>query len=113
MVTLWVQWASFNCPVTVCIEDTGSPFHGLSSVEASKGTTIFLPPRPATDAVKCFRFEEHIEKADTFGKALKEFVLYKIASGAGVGPKLSRYCGFDLVVFRDCIEFSMEKCVGV
>jgi serine/threonine protein kinase len=36
--------------------------------------------------------------------------LGKIASGAAIGPALNKLCGFDIVLYRNCMEFSMEKC---
>ena len=42
-----------------------------------------------------------------------EYALARVCSLLGVGPKLKRDIGFDLVCYRDCIEFFMEKCVPV
>jgi hypothetical protein len=36
--------------------------------------------------------------------------MYKIANGLGMGPALTRHCGFDIIIYRDCLEFSMERC---
>jgi hypothetical protein len=47
---------------------------------------------------------------DEFAKALKEYCCLKIASGLGVGPRLPRPEGFDLILHSNCIEFSMENC---
>jgi hypothetical protein len=34
----------------------------------------------------------------------------KIAAAVGAGPQTNQIFGFDLIIFEECIEFSMEKC---
>ena len=41
---------------------------------------------------------------------MKEYAFLKIAAVLEVGPQIMPIFGFDLLVFEDCIEFSMEKC---
>lgn len=36
--------------------------------------------------------------------------MLKIASLLGVGPQIGALFGFDLIIFKECIEFCMEKC---
>jgi len=62
-------------------------------------------------AIKCFPISDVDHTAKIFGKALKEFCLFKIASGLGVGPKLKKQGGFDIVFYPKCVEFGMEKCI--
>ena len=42
-----------------------------------------------------------------------ECAIAKVCSMLGVGPKMKLDIGFDLVCYRDCIEFYMEKCEAV
>ena len=42
--------------------------------------------------------------------AIKEWFLLKICSVVRVGPHISGYLGFDLIMLEDCIEFAMELC---
>lgn len=42
---------------------------------------------------------------------LEEFAIAKICSVFGVGPKIVNPYGFDIVCYRNCIEFCMERCL--
>lgn len=42
--------------------------------------------------------------------AIKELFLFKIASALKTGPCVRNYLGFDLLLYRDCVEFAMERC---
>jgi hypothetical protein len=61
-------------------------------------------------AVKCFQLDNNSNPAKEFAKILKEYCCLKIASGLGVGPLLPRPERFDLIIYDNCIEFSMENC---
>jgi hypothetical protein len=39
-----------------------------------------------------------------------EYAIGKVCSMLGVGPRIKIDVGFDLVCYRDCIEFYMERC---
>ena len=41
---------------------------------------------------------------------LKEYFAYKIASTLEYGPKLFKIFGFDIICFKNSVEFSMEFC---
>ena len=43
-------------------------------------------------------------------KCLEEYTFYLIAEFLEIGPKLTRCFGFDIIVYQDCIQFSIEKC---
>lgn len=43
-------------------------------------------------------------------EVLVEYAFARVLAMLGVGPRLKRDIGFDLVCYRDCIEFFMEKC---
>ena len=60
-------------------------------------------------AIKSIKFD-HETKAWAIKKAIEEYSLYLIASNLKIGPKITRLFGFDLIVYENCIEFSMEKC---
>jgi hypothetical protein len=51
------------------------------------------------------------EVHQTMGKAIKELFLLKIASCLKTGPCVRNYLGFDLLLYRDCMEFAMERCI--
>jgi hypothetical protein len=44
---------------------------------------------------------------------VKEYSFLKIAGVLGIGPKANQIMGFDFVVYPDCIEFSMERCLEI
>lgn len=41
---------------------------------------------------------------------LIEFAIAKLCSVFKIGPMIDPYPGFDVICFKDCIEFYMEKC---
>lgn len=43
--------------------------------------------------------------------ALKEIFLMKIADLIGAGPHLPSELGFDLIIYDNCAEIVMEKCL--
>ena len=43
-------------------------------------------------------------------QVIMEFAIAKVCSMLAVGPRLKLDIGFDLVCYRDCIEFYMERC---
>lgn len=53
--------------------------------------------------IKCYHIRNTEKKAQTFATALKEFCLFKIASGLGVGPKIIKHGGFDIVFSQSCV----------
>jgi hypothetical protein len=60
--------------------------------------------------IKCINIpESHFAAA--FPRVIKEFCLLKIAAILNVGPQLNNIFGFDIVVFKDCAEFCMERCI--
>lgn len=42
---------------------------------------------------------------------LQEFAIAKICSVFGVGPRVLSPYGFDVICYRNCIEFCMERCL--
>lgn len=48
--------------------------------------------------------------SSTFRNAISEFFILKIASALQVGPFIHSPFGFDLIIYRNCIEFAMEFC---
>lgn len=49
----------------------------------------------------CFSYVEPV---------IVECAIAKVCSILAIGPKMKLDIGFDLVCYRDCIEFYMEKC---
>jgi hypothetical protein len=56
--------------------------------------------------IKCIKIKHKL----TRGEAIKEWFLLKICSVLRVGPHISGYLGFDLIMHQDCVEFAMEAC---
>jgi hypothetical protein len=108
VVLLEVTYGCYRMCVTVALEDRESHSHSLAEGCASSNAAICLT---ASAAIKCFRYAEDA-MLPALGLALREFCLFKIAAALGVGPRLPRVFGFDLVVFSQCIEFSMERCLN-
>lgn len=49
-------------------------------------------------------------KTASFHRCVQDYCISKICWAMGCGPTLLQSFGFDLIVFRKTIEFSMEKC---
>jgi hypothetical protein len=47
---------------------------------------------------------------NTFSEAVKEYFLLMIAASLRIGPTLVNLYGFNLVIFRDSLVFTMEFC---
>ena len=64
-------------------------------------------------AFKCF-YKEHLIMRDVtkslLGTVIEEYCLLRLASCFGVGPKVTRSLGFDIMIHPDCIEICMECC---
>lgn len=56
--------------------------------------------------IKCTTFKPK-DFLDTLIVVVKEYSFLKIAAALEVGPQITPIFGFDLLVFEDCIEFSM------
>ena len=62
---------------------------------------------------KCFeRPKAFVEDSELniLKNAIEEYCILKLASHLKVGPKVHGIMGYDIVVYFDCIEFSMEMC---
>ncbi len=60
-------------------------------------------------AIKSTKYTED-SFAEVFSNTLKEYLVFQIASYIEAGPRMKRAFGFDLVIFSDAIEFTMEFC---
>ena len=60
-------------------------------------------------AIKRIEIKE-IKFEQTLYSVMRELFLLNIASALGIGPKMRKIYGFDLVIYRNTIEFSMEFC---
>lgn len=43
-------------------------------------------------------------------QVIVEYAIAKVCSMLGIAPRIKTDIGFDLVCYRDCIEFYMERC---
>jgi serine/threonine protein kinase len=75
----------------------------------SHGTIYFRELSQQKFAIKCIPSQHYSCR----NNAIKEYFLTKVASFAGIGPKVESYFGFDILIFADCIEFGMERCERV
>ena len=41
---------------------------------------------------------------------IQEYAIAKVCSALGIAPQIKTDVGFDLVCYRDCIEFYTERC---
>ena len=60
-------------------------------------------------AIKNVRFTK-LTKDSAIKKAIEEYCLYQISSALQIGPKITQLFGFDLIIYENCVEFTMEKC---
>lgn len=60
-------------------------------------------------ALKCISFKEE-NFATVFKNTLAEYFVMKIASILEVGPMIKPPFGFDIIIYRNCLEFTMEFC---
>ena len=56
--------------------------------------------------IKCIEIKHKLAREE----ALKEWFLLKICSVLRMGPHISGYLGFDIIMHEDCVEFAMELC---
>lgn len=59
--------------------------------------------------VKCNIYKPN-SFASVFKYTLLEYLAYQVASRLHIGPCMPKVFGYDLLVFDDCVEFSMEFC---
>ena len=59
--------------------------------------------------VKCISTKEN--DFSFLKSTIKEFFIYDMMSALKIGPKILRMSGFDFILFSNCIEFEMERCV--
>ena len=57
--------------------------------------------------IKCIEIKHHKLLREL---AIREWFLLKICSVLRVGPHISGYLGFDIIMHEDCVEFAMEVC---
>lgn len=93
------------------MQDRVSPTHNFSAKSNCPETAVFVTPKK--EAIKCFSFLENLTFTEAFGQALKEFCLFKIASGLDCGPSMNSSLGFDLIISQSCVEFAMEQCFPI
>jgi hypothetical protein len=43
--------------------------------------------------------------------AIKEYCITLIASELKIGPKMDKRMGYDIAIYRNCLEFDMEFCL--
>jgi hypothetical protein len=60
-------------------------------------------------AIKCTSYSNE-DFETVFEAVLAEYLIFLVASSLGIGPKMEKNLGFDLIVYQDCIEFCMEYC---
>ena len=63
-------------------------------------------------AIKSFDYTEG-DFHTVLERALLEWSVLKICSALECAPQLEHYLGFDLVIYEDCIQMAMEKCIGL
>jgi hypothetical protein len=62
-------------------------------------------------AIKCFQdTPDRYGMGPLFKLVLREYCLLKIASILEAGPIMEPIFGYDIVIYDDCIEISMELC---
>lgn len=62
-------------------------------------------------AIKTIKFIETAFE-NTFKELIKEYFLLKIASALRIGPSIGNIFDFNIIVYWNCFDFSMEFCYG-
>ena len=106
IVTLNIAYGFFNLTVDIMCQDGDSLAHFLPRTESSQEAVVFFGSQCDNDsmvAIKCFPIGDYQESSHVFASILREFFIGKIASGLGIGPKMPKYGGFDLLFHNKCI----------
>jgi hypothetical protein len=81
--------------------------------EGEYGRAYLLKSTKGEVVVKSISLSLNIDfkkRREMLAQMLKEYSIAKICEALGCGPTLPRAFGFDLLIFRNSIEFAMEKC---
>jgi hypothetical protein len=87
-----------------------------ASEEGAYGHIYFIPFLKHEIAIKSFDFSKvgvALEwlTSKSMEIIFEEYCIALISSILRCGPKMYKYCGFDLLVFNNRVEFMMEKCI--
>jgi serine/threonine protein kinase len=105
-----VSYAYFTGTLNILNVDADSSIHAnCKSSSGGYGHIYKITHEGNTYALKCLTYAENNFQT-IFSNTVMEYFLLKVASILEVGPSMSSPFGFDLVIYRNCIEFTMEFC---
>jgi hypothetical protein len=122
LVTLKVSLGWFTLSMNILNTEASSPCSKLPRAAwGSFGSIYHILPLGREVAVKSYvlnRDDEHSSKEAQvrlkISEAIKEYCISKISYALGCGPQIGEeLIGFDMIVFRNRIEFGMENCTVV
>lgn len=116
-LSLLVFYGYFRIILNVLIKDEESPIHKICENSSGNFSNVYrVNLFNKETAIKCNHFKKNSIGEDSgsfqegFLKIIKEYVLFLVASKLEAGPHMNSPCGFDLFIYRNCIEFMMEYC---
>ena len=109
-VLLEVRYNRFEFYVWLLNVDEESPSHKIEKSHCGNFSTVYHTKHGGKDvAIKCTAFRNKTFQK-VFRDTLLEYLVFLMAARLKCGPAMPRLFAFDLLVFRNCIEFSMEFC---
>lgn len=125
MVNMLVSLSYFTFEVTLLNSSSASPFSNefqpigqgamgqIFAALMKDGTQFIIKSikyvqREQDDAPRDEKENFRIQRS--LGQAIKEYCINKLCSALEIGPRVLTQFGFDLIIFRKTVEFTIEHC---
>ena len=107
---LEVRYNRFEFYVWLLNVDEESPSHRIEKSHKGNFSTVYHARHKNEDiAVKCTAFRNKTFQK-VFRDTLLEYLVFQMAAKLDCGPAMPKIFAFDMVIFKNCIEFTMEFC---
>jgi hypothetical protein len=113
VVVIKVHVGCFTLRLSLLNLDRNSPLSRINKLaEGNYGSIYSLNLHGNSIAVKSFATDklENKNRVKVMARIIEEYSIYKICDCLGCGPSVEDYFGFNILAFKDRIEFAMEKC---
>jgi hypothetical protein len=107
---LRVSYSSFTFDISVLNVEGISHTHFIPDCFKGSFSAIYRAwSKGSSVAIKSNKIDE-TNFSNIFTNTLQEYIVFKIIEQFEAGPAMKNYLGFDLLIYDDTIEFSMEFC---
>jgi hypothetical protein len=105
-----VCYGIFNFIISLIILKQSSPSHEIQAKSLGGFSSVYKARLFEQEiAIKCTCFTGKTFMK-VFQDVLAEYLMFLVSSELEIAPKMTKTMGFDLIIYQDCIEFSMELC---